>query len=786
MFKNYFKVAFRNLVNNKVYSMLNIGGLAMGIATTILILLWIGDELSYDRYHTQAGQLYRTIVKGKVGGQEVAYTTTPAPFAGFIQSEIPEIENVTRYNLISQSLFTYDDQPYQERDGVYTDPATLNMFSFHFLEGNPATALTEPKSVVLSQTLARKYFDGEQALGKTIRFDNQYDLKVTGVYEDMPENSHLRFAYLLPFELFVQNRNIGENNWSDYNYYTYAQLKEQASGEVVGGKILNLFNKRFPDDKLTGVLLQPLTDIHLYSNFNLDISGNGDIQYVYIFGAIALFILLIACINFMNLATARSIKRAKEIGLRKTIGAIKYQLIGQFLGEAILYAVIAVLLAVLLVELVLPLYNDMAQKQISLHLLDGKMLSALLLITLFTGLAAGLYPALFLSSFQPAKVLKGTFQAGKNGTVLRKGLVVLQFVLSIVLIIGTLIINDQLTYIRNKKLGYDKENVIVVPMSGEIYKNLEAFKNELLAHPGVQDITTASQNLTDVASSTSGADWEGKATDQEILLNQLSVDLDFIKTFKINMAEGRAFSKERGTDSTAFILNEEAVKQMGITDPVGKSFSVHGVKGTIIGVAEDFNFQSVHQAIAPLVLFVSPDWRSNLYIKTNRQAIPETLTAAAASWKELNPAYPFECRFLDESFEAMYKAERRTGQLFDYFAFIAIFISCLGLFGLAAYTAELRTKEIGVRKVMGASVSSILLLFSKDYVKLVLIAFVVATPCAYFLMYRWLEGFAYRTAISPVVFVLAIVFSLAITLLTVGYQSVKAAMANPVDSLRSE
>ncbi len=609
MFRNYLKVAFRNLFNNKVYSLINIGGLAIGIATALLILLWVGDELSYDRYHTNAHQLYRAIIKQNIAGKEAAYTTTPAPFADFIGSEIPEIENVTRYNLIDRSLITYDDQPYQEQDGAYTDPATLDMFSFHFLEGNPATALTDPKSIILSQSLARKYFGGEQAVGKTVRFDNTDELKVTGVYEDMPENSHLRFAYLLPFNLFLQHHNIGEDNWSDLNYYTYVQLKDKASSQVVSDKVAGLFKKRFQEDSgYDGIFLylQPLTDIHLYSNFDMDISGNGDIQYIYIFSAIALFMLLIACINFMNLATARSIKRSKEIGLRKTIGAVKSQLIGQFLGEATLFALIAVMLAALLVELVLPWYNDMAQKHISFDLLDGQVIVTLLCITLFTGLTSGLYPALFLSSFQPVKVLKGTFKAGKNGTVLRKGLVVLQFALSIILIIGTLVIDDQLKFISNKKLGYDKDNVIVVPMSGDLYKNTEAFKNSLLQQPGVQYITSASQNLTDVASSTSGADWQGKAADQNLLINQLSVDLDFIATFKIKMAEGRAFSKERGTDSTAFILNEEAVQQMGLTDPVGKAFSLHGVKGTIIGIAQNFNFQSVHQPIAPLVLFVSP------------------------------------------------------------------------------------------------------------------------------------------------------------------------------------
>ena len=786
MLKNYFKVALRNLVNNKVYSLINIGGLTIGIATSLLILLWVGDELSYDRYHTNANRLYRTIVQGQVADQPVALPNSPAPFAEFVKSKVPEVESITRFNLIDKALFTYNNQPFQESDGAYTDPATLTMFSFTFLEGNPATALDDPKSVVLSQTLAHKYFGDEPAVGQTLRFDNQQDLAVSAVYADIPENSHLRLAYLLPFELFMQNNGIGEDNWSDFNYYTYLQLQEQASAEAVGNKIASLLQELFEDDPfLTGIYLQPITDIHLYSDYSMDISGNGDIQYVYIFSAIALFILAIACINFMNLATARSMKRSKEIGLRKTIGAIKPQLIGQFLGETILYALIAAVLAAVLITLVLPIYNDLSQKNISFDLLHPRVIGFLLLIALMTGVASGIYPALFLSSFDPAKVLKGAHQVGKRGGWVRKGLVVLQFTLSIILIVGTLVIDNQLAFIRNKKLGYNKDNTLVVPMSGEIKQNYDAFKAQLLQQPGILHVTSADQDLTNVSSSTNGADWPG-APEDGLLFNQLSVDQNFINTFGIRMVEGRAFSPERSTDSTAFILNQAAAKLVGVDNPVGMSFSLHGVEGKVIGVAEDFNFQSMRQAIAPLVLFVSPNWRNNLYIKVDGQRLPEAIAAAESTWKQLNPAYPFEYRFLDESFDRLYQAEQRTGELFNYFAFVAIFISCLGLFGLSAYTAELRTKEIGVRKVMGASVGSILALFTKDFILLVLIALVIAVPVSYYLMHAWLGEFVYRTEISVMVFLIAAVFSLAVTLLTVGYQSVQAARANPVDSLRSE
>ena len=785
MFKSYFKVALRNLLNNRVYSLINIGGLAIGIATSVLILLWVGDELSYDRYHTHADRLYRTIVQGQIADQAVALPNNPAPFAGFAKSKVPEVESVTRFNLIDKALFTFNNQPFQESDGAYTDPATLTMFSFTFLEGNPATALDDPKSVVLSQTLARKYFGDEPAVGQTIRFDNQQDLAVSAVYEDMPENSHLQLTYLLPFELFVQNNGIGEDNWSDFNYYTYMMLLQgQASAEAVGDKIASLLQELFEDDPfLTGIYLQPITDIHLYSDYDMDISGNGDIQYVYIFSAIALFILAIACINFMNLATARSLKRSKEIGLRKTIGAIKSQLIGQFLGEAILYALIAAVVAAVLITLVLPIYNDLSQKNINFDLLDPRVIGFLLLIALVTGVASGIYPALFLSSFDPAKVLKGAHQVGRGGGWARQGLVVLQFTLSIVLIVGTLVIDDQLMFIRNKKLGYDKDHTLVVPMSGEIKQNYDAFKAQLLQQPSILHVTSANQDLINVSSSTNGANWPG-APEDGLLFNQLSVDQDFIHTFGIRMAEGRAFSPEHSTDSTAFILNQAAVKLIGVDSPVGMAFSLHGVEGQVIGVAEDFNFQSLRQAIAPMVLFVSPNWRNSLYIKVDPRNLSDAIAATETTWKQMNSAYPFEYHFLNESFDELYRAELRTGELFNYFAFVAIFISCLGLFGLSAYTAELRTKEIGIRKVMGASVSSILALFTKDFIFLVLIALVIAVPVSYYLMYTWLGGFVYRTEIGVMVFLIAAVFSLLVTILTVGYQSVRAARANPVDSLR--
>lgn len=787
MLKNYLKVTIRNLYNNKVYSLINIGGLCVGITTAILILLWVGHELSYDRYHTQANNLYRTIVNWNISGQRASYITTPAPFADLIKQEFPEIKATTRFALVRKGLLTYENIPFGGNKGTFTDPDILQMFSFDFIKGDPKNALNSPNSIAISETLARKIFGAEEAIDKVVKYNNSIDLVVSGIFKDMPDNSHLTFDFLIPFQQFISSYNIQEDNWSDFNYYTYVLLDEKTTGSAMQEKITALILERFKDDTVVeNVELQPVVDIHLHSKYGNDISGNGDIQYVYIFSGVAFFILFIACINFMNLATARSVKRAKEIGLRKTVGAGRAQLITQFLGEAFLFTLIAITIAAMLVELLLPIFNEIAQKSITFSLLDTNILIILGLILLFTTLAAGLYPAVVLSSFQPAKVLKGTFKSGGNAVFLRKGLVVIQFLLSIVLLVGTLVVNDQLTFIQQKKLGYNKENILILPLVGEVSSNSELFKQQLLAYPDISNVTTASQDITNVNSSTSGASWNGRPDDFDIILNQLSVDRDFIKTFNIRMVEGRGFSSERESDSVAYILNQTAVNEMGLKDPVGTAFSVHGIIGTVIGVSEDFNFQSIHNPIGPLVLFVSPNWRSNMYISIEGDNISEAVAFAENKWKEINPAYPFEYSFLDEGFDNLYRSELRTGTLFDFFTLVAIFISCLGLYGLASYTAELRFKEIGVRKVMGASISSIFIMFSKDYIKLVLIAFVLACPVAYLLMDQWLEAFAYKTSINPMIFLMAILFAIILTILTVGYQSIRAALANPVHSLRSE
>jgi ABC-type antimicrobial peptide transport system permease subunit len=725
------------------------------------------------------------VAEGQINHETQAYATTPAPLAAVLKGEIPEITEAVRLMNGGQMLLTYRDKNFDETGALYADPALLRVFGFPLVKGNPATALRDPHSIVLTETLARKYFPGEDPVGKLIRVNNGQDFTVTGVMGDVPANSHLRFSFVVPFVLMKENNAGLDNNWEDYNYTTYVQLQPGASAAAVDGKMAGVFKRRNPDTE-GRFYLEPLRRIYLYSTVPGDDARHGDAQSVYVFSAVAVFILLIASINYMNLATARSARRAKEVGLRKVAGAHRGQLIGQFLGESVLLACLALGVALVLVWVLLPVYSDITEKQLSMDMLLGKTLLGLLAIAVCTGLVAGSYPALMLSAFQPVQVLKGTLGPGRGGAAFRRGLVVVQFTLSILLIISTIVIYRQMRYVQGKPLGFEKENILTFALRGDLGARYETVRGELLRQPGVAAVTSASQDLTNVNSSTGGGDWEGKPGDAHLFLNQLSVDRDFTDAFNLRMVAGRGFSRQYATDSAAFILNEEAVRQMGLQSPVGKRFAAHNVTGTIVGVAKDFHFKSLHEPIEPMVLFVSPNWRGQAYVKIKPGYEAAAVAACAKVWKAFNPSYPFAYRFLDENFDRMYRAEQRTGQLFRYFAGIAIFIACLGLFGLAAYTAEQRVREIGIRKVLGASVSSLVTMLSREFVVLVAVSFGLAVPLGWYLMNGWLSGFAYRIPLSWWIFVLAGGLAGVIALLTVSFQSVKAALANPVKSLRSE
>jgi putative ABC transport system permease protein len=780
MLKNYFKIAFRNLWKSKVFSFINIAGLGMGLACSILIMLWVTDELRYDTFHKNAGELYRVVENQHYeNGSDFPVAVTPGPLGALMQSSFPEIEHITRLQFM-QGIFRYEDKMFRENNFVFADSSFFSMFSFPFVKGNAATAFNEPNSIVLTEKMAKKYFGNEDPLGKTIliKIFSQESFKVTGVLTDLPSQTHLNFIdFVLPFH--YAKKNFSWVATMDNNcVYTYVQLKKGISLQNYNQKI-DSFLIRHSGQTNTDLYLQPLTSIYLHSNFTADFVAPGSVQYLYIFSAVALLVILIACINFMNLSTARFARRAKEVGIRKVIGALRKNIIYQFLGESIFMSLLAFAVAILLVMLVTPAFNILSGKTISLNALSASQILLILVIVLLTGIIAGTYPAFFLSSFKPVKVLKGIFVQGSRGFSFRKVLVVSQFIISVVLITGTLIISKQLEYIRNKRLGYDKENIVSVPAS----ENYEAFKNELLENPSIGSVTMTNNSLTYISNSSSGWEWEGKDPNKKILFHQLAVGYDFFETFGMKMLQGRTFSKDYAADtSSSYIINEEALRQMKLALPIGKRLS----DGKIIGVVQDFNFKSVHNKIEPIVIMCKPQECYLTFIKIKPNHLKDGMADIEKTWKPFNAQNPYEYVFLDQQLDKLYAPEQRTGTIFKWFASLAIFISCLGLFGLISYAAEQRTKEIGIRKVLGASVANIVNMLGKDFLKLVLIANIIAWPVAWWVMHNWLNDFAYRITIEWWVFVVAGLTAIIIAIVTISFQAIKAAIANPVKSLRTE
>jgi putative ABC transport system permease protein len=632
--------------------------------------------------------------------------------------------------------------------------------------------------------VAKKFFGDEDPIGKTITVNNQKDYTVTGVIADVPANSHMRFDFVRPFELFRESgRNL--DSWGDVSFYTYVQLQRGSSVQAVNSKLKEMVERDDPAHNL--YYLQPLTRIHLHSNFNFDFASHGNIIYVYIFAASALFILLIACINFMNLATARSGIRAKEVGMRKVVGAKKSDIIKQFYGEFVLSSLISLAIAIFLILLLLPAFNNLSGKELSFTLSDNtELILGFLVIAVFTGILSGSYPALFLSSFHPIKVIRGALQTGVRGANFRKILVVTQFSLTIILIIGTLVVFSQLKHIRSRNLGYNKEHLVVFALSGEMRGNFEPVKSELLRNGDIFGVTASSSLPTHIGSGTSGAWWEGKEEGVRIQMQVNSVDPDYLDTMKMEMAQGRFFSKEHPADNEAFVLNEAAVKAVGMESPLGKEFRAFGIKGPIIGIVKDFHYKSLHTEIEPLILLIVPRMHYYATVRINGENIKNALAFIEETWKKFIPGFPFEFSFLDDRIDSLYRAEQRMGKVFNTFTALAIFVACLGLFGMASFTVERRTKEIGIRKVLGASVPSVLVLLSKESTRLILISNLIAWPVAYYVMNRWLQGFVYRTNINIWIFFLSAATALLIALLTVSLQSLKAALANPAHSLRYE
>ena len=790
MFINYFKIALRQIKRQKGYSFINISGFAVGMACCILILLWVQDEFSYDKFHENADRIYRVIKIWRKG--EIAhYATTPAPLAQALKEDIPEISNSARFDPAGQMTVAYDKKVFYENNVAYADPSYFELFTFPLTKGDPRTALSNPNSIVLTENMAHKYFGAEDAVGKTLRINNQYDFLVTGVMKNIPLNSHLQFDFLIPFIRIKEIQGRGQEthvDWHNTAFYTYVLLEKNIPYQRVSEKISDYLKKHIPEST-SSLYLQPLKRIHLYSsNLRLDIA-TGNITNIYIFSAMAFFILLIACINFMNLATARSGRRSKEIGMRKVIGASRGNLVKQFFGESLVLTFLVTVVAIAIVSNVLPVFNNLSGKDISLGaLLNINFILALISIAFLTGMLSGSYPALFLSSFRPVVVLKNSFRTGLKGALFRKVLVIFQFSLMIILIIGTIVIYNQLEYIQNSKLGFDKEHLIFLAMNEDVRLRYEPFKNDLLQNPDILNVT-ASSSLpfwgTDIA--TEDVNWEGKIPAEDFLMRGVGVDYDFIETLKIEMAEGRNFSREFSTDQRNYILNSSAVKAMKLQSPLGKKLTLMGKTGSIIGIVKDYHFKPLNLLLEPLVLrLYEPQWLNFIYVRIRPEAISGTLKYMENRWKQFFPGVPFQYSFVDQTLANVYLSVERIGSLLRYFSILAIVIACLGLFGLSAYIAEQRTKEIGIRKVLGATVPGVALLLSKEFIKWVLIANLMAWPVAYFVMKDWLNNFAYRTHLGLDIFILSGLLAFAIALLTVSFQSIKAALTNPVDNLRYE
>ncbi len=781
MLKNYLKIAIRNLKKYKGYSFINILGLAVGMTCTILILLWVQDELSYDRFFPNANRLYRvTDIEKYPGSDEPMFSMNPPALAQALVDNYPEIKEAARLRNVKSSVVQYGEKRFNEDNLVFVDPTFLKMFSISFIKGNANTALSNTSSVILTQKTAEKYFGNEDPLGKIIRVNNHLDFMVTGVIKNIPHNSHLKINFLLPFKA-IKNFGYTLEGWDSYAHTTYVLLNKGADYREVSKKIENTIIQNQKDANIF-ISLQPVTDIHLYSQNIWGIGGTGDITQVYIFSIIALLILLLACINFINLTTARAGNRAKEIGMRKVVGARRKEIVYQFFLESIIYSFAALIISIILILDLLPVFNSISGKELTFEFQND--LGILLLavgVALITGIISGSYPAFILSRFNPVKVLKGRSGLGLRNKNFRKPLVIFQFSLTIFLIIGTVVVNRQLHFIENKNLGFNKEHVICINLQGNLPQKLDLIKNQLKENRQVIDISGVSYPPSGILRSTRVSQWDTRKSNSEFLSYILSADYSFAKTMQIKMTEGRYFTLKSDT-AEGCIVNQAAVKAMNMQSPIGNK--VLGLK--IIGVIKDFNFTSLHSKIAPLIIFYDPTEIKQLLVRIKPGDVSQTISSIETTWDKIAPEFPFEYSFLDEQINKQYKSDRQVGNVINTFSFLALFIACLGMFGLASFTAEQRTKEVGVRKVLGAKVSGIVFLLSKEFTKYVLLANIFAWPIAYFFTNKWLQNFAYRIDLSWWMFALSGGIALLIALITVSYQAIKAASANPVKSLRYE
>ncbi len=792
MLKNYFKIALRNIKKYKAYSLINILGLSIGIASSAFIYIWVIDELNYDRYNENVESIFRVEQNQLLSGKQYHINVTPYPSAPVFKEKIPEIIEAARFDY-ANLLLTYKDKSIYESSVVGIDKAYLRMFTLEFIDGDISTALENKFSIIINDEIANKYFGNERPIGKVLKINNEYDFLVTGVFKKLPENVTTNFEIAFPFDFF---KDLGEyrDTWNLNNIRTFLQLHKSSDINTVEQKLIKI-DRENTQSKTTEYVLNPLKNLHLYSQFGFE-KKMGRIQYVYIFSMLALFISLIASINFMNLSTARSSKRGKEIGLRKVVGAERSGLISQFYLESIFLSLLAMCLSLIFILVLFNSFNQVTGKELSWEiLLRREIIFGILGITFFTGIFAGSYPAIYLSSLKPISVLRGSKNKQSQKFSLRTILVIVQFSLSIILIIATIVVYNQMIFMKEKDLGYDKENLIYVYMRGEIPEKYEIIKSELLRTNRVRNVSGTLNPPHRITANGGGANWEGKNPDEQILIGANFVGYDYCKTMGINLVAGRDYSQDFSGDLVSnsdsiggFLVNEEVVRIMGLdaNSAIGAQFDNFGCYGKIVGVMKNFHFKDVKTIIEPIAFALVPDNLRFIVIRIERGNIPETIKNLTNAWASIVPKYPFEYRFLDDDLDRTYLSEMRMLDLLRIFSVIAILIACLGLFGLASFSAEQRTKEIGIRKTIGASVSNIVFLLSKEFIKWVLIANVIAWPISYILLNNWLQNYAYRVSIAWWVFLIATILTIIIAIITVGFQSIKAAIANPVNSLKYE
>lgn len=806
MLKNYLKIALRNLFKHKGYSFINITGLAVGIACCIVIMLFVLDELSYDRHLNNSEQIYRIQTDVNVAGNVLNLATTSFPMAAALKSDYPQIRDIARIVKWGEPVISLNEARFKEKSLYWADASVFNIFSWPFKAGDPQTALTDVHSIVLTESAAKKYFADTDPLGKTLRYENRTELTVTGVLKDLPDNSTFKFDFLASSLMLheIMGKETMEMWHGFYPTETFATIASREQADALGEKLPQFVSKYLQDDmaktlgRTYSMSVQPLLDIHLSPQLRGDFGTIGSMAYIYTFSAIAVCVLLIACINFMNLSTARSARRSKEIGLRKVLGAQRIQLIRQFLGETFLLSIIGLCIALVLVELSLPVFNQLANKHLTFGIFSsGFVFPLIAAIVLFVGFSAGMYPALYLSQFQPVDSLKSQQTKGKSGVWLRKTLVGVQFAVSIILIISTITVYHQLEFIRNQNLGLDKEQVVAISVSDETLQNkYDVFREQLLQNTSIQNVAASTFMPGGKIMGTPFRKIPSNDADKWEM-RTIPADHYFVSTLGIKLLAGRNYSKDISADMKEnIIINEAAVRELGWSDPqdaIGKRVEWWGIEppvvATVIGVTENFNYASLHQKVESLVIVPIPYWPNGfnfVSVHLNADQTSTGLEYVRNTWDKLFPETPFTYSFLDDDFGKLYASEDRLGSIFTIFASLAIFIACLGLLGLASFMAEARTKEIAIRKILGASVAGIVNLMSKEFILLVLLSNIAAWPIAYYIMNTWLENFAYRIDLQPFVFAFAGIAAMGIALFTVSFQAFKAAAANPVESLKYE